>query len=301
MPATPSTTARLLLALTLALGALAAPAAADAPPRVRVDLFAEALCPYCAKFLTEQLGGLMDAGFDEVVAFRYVAWGNARNSSQVGPGMSTGALIFRPACAGHSGRLTPPQTLRTPAGRAVPARPRRVPPQPPDQLRRARRGGRPERMAALCSVPRGHARCRHGGRCRRLCERRRAGCQDPPRLRRGRPGRRAGAGGGRGDRSAVPAPQVRRSEGTRCSSEPCDASAATLSALPYLRARRYVPWVLVNDVPLFDSFDKLQLVVCAAYTGERPDACFKPPPGAAGALTLLSAGVGQASTARSAA
>lgn len=42
---------------------------------------------------------------------------------------------------------------------------------------------------------------------------------------------------------------------------------------------RYVPWVVVNGVPMFDDFDKLKLVVCAAYGGERPDACYAPPKG----------------------
>lgn len=38
----------------------------------------------------------------------------------------------------------------------------------------------------------------------------------------------------------------------------------------------FVPWILVNKVPLGHNFEPLQRIVCAAYAGEtRPDACFR--------------------------
>lgn len=37
-----------------------------------------------------------------------------------------------------------------------------------------------------------------------------------------------------------------------------------------LRPRqRWVPWVLVNGVPLFDDFANVATFVCAAYAGEK--------------------------------
>jgi hypothetical protein len=33
--------------------------------------------------------------------------------------------------------------------------------------------------------------------------------------------------------------------------------------------QRWVPWVVVNDVPLFDDFENLQTFVCAAYAGPK--------------------------------
>lgn len=66
-----------LLAVTAALALGAAGTATDVAP-VNVTLYAEALCPYCASFLAETLAPLLDNGFDNVIDFRYVAWGNAR-------------------------------------------------------------------------------------------------------------------------------------------------------------------------------------------------------------------------------
>ncbi|KAI3948303.1 hypothetical protein MKW92_024169 [Papaver armeniacum] len=36
---------------------------------------------------------------------------------------------------------------------------------------------------------------------------------------------------------------------------------------------KYVPWVTVNDVPLFDDYRNFQTYVCNAYQGSRPTAC----------------------------
>ena len=34
-------------------------------------------------------------------------------------------------------------------------------------------------------------------------------------------------------------------------------------------AHQYVPWVLVNDVPLGDAASSLSTIICAAYDGKR--------------------------------
>lgn len=44
------------------------------------------------------------------------------------------------------------------------------------------------------------------------------------------------------------------------------AQAATDALQP---AHAYVPWMVVNDVPLGASYEALKSVVCAAYAGER--------------------------------
>ncbi|KAI3903719.1 hypothetical protein MKX01_038721 [Papaver californicum] len=36
---------------------------------------------------------------------------------------------------------------------------------------------------------------------------------------------------------------------------------------------RYVPWVTVNDVPLYDDYENFQTYVCNAYKGTPPTAC----------------------------
>lgn len=53
------------------------------------------------------------------------------------------------------------------------------------------------------------------------------------------------------------------------------AQAATDALQP---AHAYVPWVVVNGVPLGASYEALKSVVCAAYAGVRPEACYAVPP-----------------------
>lgn len=47
-----------------------------------------------------------------------------------------------------------------------------------------------------------------------------------------------------------------------------------------------MPWPLVNGVPLGGAADYLQVVVCAAYIGTRPPACYDTPSNGAGAAAL---------------
>ncbi|KAK9810461.1 hypothetical protein WJX72_011078 [[Myrmecia] bisecta] len=55
-----------------------------------------------------------------------------------------------------------------------------------------------------------------------------------------------------------------------------DAAAATNKLKP---AHKYVPWVVVNGIPLGGAMEALPIIVCAAYTGERPEQCYADPPG----------------------
>jgi interferon gamma-inducible protein 30 len=59
---------------------------------------------------------------------------------------------------------------------------------------------------------------------------------------------------------------------------------------------RWVPWVVVNGIPLGEDLDSLWRYICVAYTGQRPEACFAPPPSLAGAVAgglQLPAGAGR--------
>ncbi|KAK9839438.1 hypothetical protein WJX81_001985 [Elliptochloris bilobata] len=56
-------------------------AIAGVTAKVKVDFYGEALCPYCAKFLTETAAPLFAEGFAPYMDFRYVAYGNAKNTS----------------------------------------------------------------------------------------------------------------------------------------------------------------------------------------------------------------------------
>lgn len=39
---------------------------------------------------------------------------------------------------------------------------------------------------------------------------------------------------------------------------------------------RYVPWVLVNHIPLFEHDPELRRYVCAAFAGRKPSSCWEP-------------------------
>lgn len=50
---------------------------------------------------------------------------------------------------------------------------------------------------------------------------------------------------------------------------------------------QWVPWLVVNGVPLFDDMDNLQLFICAAAEPEqRAPACYEPPPPVPGNFLL---------------
>lgn len=53
-----------------------------------------------------------------------------------------------------------------------------------------------------------------------------------------------------------------------------EAEAETASLTP---PHRYVPWVVVNGIPLGQDNAQLWRYVCVAHAGNRPDACYVPP------------------------
>ena len=48
------------------------------------------------------------------------------------------------------------------------------------------------------------------------------------------------------------------------------AAAATASLNP---PHTYVPWFVVDGMPIMDEYEQLQKFVCDAYQGKRPPAC----------------------------
>ena len=51
--------------------------------KVTVDFYAEALCPYCALATTSVVAPIFQSGLSNYTIFRYIPYGNAKNSSQV--------------------------------------------------------------------------------------------------------------------------------------------------------------------------------------------------------------------------
>lgn len=40
----------------------------------------EALCPYCARFIDDEAARIHDNGVMDITSFRYIAYGNAKNT-----------------------------------------------------------------------------------------------------------------------------------------------------------------------------------------------------------------------------
>lgn len=59
-----------------------------------------------------------------------------------------------------------------------------------------------------------------------------------------------------------------------------EAEAATAALQP---TPSYVPWVVVNGVPVGQNYGALRSIVCAAYSGDRPKGCFEVPAAVVGA------------------
>ncbi|KAI3437801.1 hypothetical protein D9Q98_000248 [Chlorella vulgaris] len=201
-----------LLAVTAALALGAAGTATDVAP-VNVTLYAEALCPYCASFLAETLAPLLDNGFDNVIDFRYVAWGNARRDED-------GAVACQhgPAECGLDRVISCATHLQ------------------------------PDRAVWLSFL---------------LC------------LEAAPATDREAAVDGCAARAGIDAANLHScAEGEQGRALEAEAEAATADLRP---PHRYVPWVVVNGVPLGEDADKLWRYVCIAYSGKRPEACYAPP------------------------
>lgn len=51
--------------------------------KVAVDLYAESLCPFCARFTQQSLAPLFSNGLSDIVDLEVIMYGNAHNDSQV--------------------------------------------------------------------------------------------------------------------------------------------------------------------------------------------------------------------------
>jgi interferon gamma-inducible protein 30 len=76
-PARSSSAALLLLALVLA----ASSPAAQGVEKVKVELYSEALCPYCAEFIVNYLNPFFNNGIIDIVELRIIPYGNAHVDS----------------------------------------------------------------------------------------------------------------------------------------------------------------------------------------------------------------------------
>ncbi len=51
--------------------------------KVHVELYAESLCPFCARFTQQTLTPMFSNGLSEIMDLDIIMYGNARNDSQV--------------------------------------------------------------------------------------------------------------------------------------------------------------------------------------------------------------------------
>jgi interferon gamma-inducible protein 30 len=61
---------------------------------VAVDFYEESLCPFCAKFTTDIAAPLFENGLSEVIDFRLIPYGNAKNTSQAGLSFTKFSLLI---------------------------------------------------------------------------------------------------------------------------------------------------------------------------------------------------------------
>lgn len=95
----------LRFALAALLASVLATRTHAASDKVEVNLFAEAGCPYCAHFTVASIAPMFENGLSDLMNFRYIAWGNAKNFT--GPVRASDNVLHRLALAGHSSRLVP--------------------------------------------------------------------------------------------------------------------------------------------------------------------------------------------------
>ena len=71
--------------------------------KVDVDLYAEALCPFCARFTQTTLAPLFSNGLSDIIELEVVMYGNAHNNSEVSnmhsrlQGLSSCSLVHFPS------------------------------------------------------------------------------------------------------------------------------------------------------------------------------------------------------------
>ncbi|KAK9807369.1 hypothetical protein WJX73_007815 [Symbiochloris irregularis] len=200
-----------LVALLAASVATQVHAAAD---KVEVDLFAEAGCPYCAHFTVTDVAPMFENGLSDLITFRYIAWGNAKNFTKpegqrnisCQHGKTECELNRLISCATH---LHPEQNDWFPFVKCIE--------EDPESATAAK-------CALLAKLDLTEIQ---------LC-----------------------ASGSLGDQLEA------------------EAAAETNALQP---AHQYVPWVVVNGIPLGSSYQSLQSVICVATNAQRPKACYDVP------------------------
>jgi hypothetical protein len=65
---------------------------------VRVDVYIEALCPYCAKFSAEVLGNIFENEIANVTEINLVPYGNAKSDGKVTQVLAHRMSAFMPGC-----------------------------------------------------------------------------------------------------------------------------------------------------------------------------------------------------------
>lgn len=206
-----------MIALAALLVAMAAPAAALT--KVRVDVYAEGLCPYCIEFTQTKLAELFKTGLSKIAEIDFIASGNAR--------------------AGDDGEITCQHG--------------------PNECNLNR--------AISCAIANAPSQdnwftfveCLEG------------------KAKKDRDVDAPSAAGQCAAKAGILASRVLDCyHGAQGDTLLRLALERTESLVP---KQRWVPWVVVNGIPLFDDFDNVATFVCAAYTGTpKPAFCLHPPP-----------------------
>jgi len=191
---------------------------------VHVELFAEALCPYCAQFTVEKLKPLFSNGISNIMWLDYIPWGNARYDVEKGePVCQHGPLecqfnkVLSCAMAAYPMQDDWFPFVECLEGAIIEAS--KSGSKIPDVIT----------TASACAV--------HAG----IVSRKLIDCYN------GELGK------------ALQSVARERTESLKPDHE-------------------WVPWVVVNGVPIFDDLDNIKTYVCAAYTlRNRPAACLDPP------------------------
>ena len=251
-----------------------------------------ACLPCCsAAFTTDTLAPLLKAGFDGLVSFRYVAWGNAVNASEVRWRPVSGPLLTCVLSCRVENSVGWRHSLFILAAQ-----------QPTHPPAPSRSSARP----AVCPPARvqGGVRCQHGPAECRLDRVINCATHLNPGQDRWLPFvtcLEAAEGGAEGMEGAVEgcaakagldAAAIRGcAEGRQGDALERAAAEETAALRP---PHRWVPWVVVDGIPLGEDLDSLWRYICVAYAGQRPAACYAPPPSLAAARGLqLPAGAGR--------
>ncbi|GBF93956.1 hypothetical protein Rsub_06205 [Raphidocelis subcapitata] len=260
----------------LALAPELLPAAASPPlatDRVRVEFYGEALCPYCIKFTLEQLSSLFKNGLDRITELEYIPSGNARLGDdgtitcQHGPKVG-GRVLFN---------LAAPWI---PASEAADSN--------------CSSGSRDIELNRVLSCALAFAPNQYDWFPFVECLEGQADKLEDDELDVAALTTQCAVHAG-----ILPSRVLACANGTLGDYLERHALERTASLVP---PHRWVPWVVVNGVPLLDDFENVATFVCAAYGGyPKPKYCFHDPPPDPSAAAAAAAAVSLAGDAPAAA